>query len=64
MLSFEVEGMTCGHCVQSVTKAVQGVEPKAVVTVDLAAGRVTVQGGERREAIAQAITDAGYAVAA
>lgn len=64
MLSFEVEGMTCGHCVQSVTKAVQGVEPKAVVAVDLPAGRVTVQGSERREEIAQAIADAGYAVAA
>lgn len=64
MLSFEVEGMTCGHCVQSVTKAVQGVEPTAVVAVDLAGKRVTVQGSERREAIAQAIADAGYAVAA
>ncbi|WP_312161435.1 heavy-metal-associated domain-containing protein [Phenylobacterium sp.] len=64
MLSFQVEGMSCGHCVQTVTKAIQGVEPKAVVAVDLATGRVTVQGGERREAIAQAIRDAGYALAA
>jgi copper chaperone len=64
MLSFQVEGMSCGHCVQSVTEAVQGVEPRAEVAVDLAAKRVTVQGSDRRDAIAQAITDAGYAVAA
>ena len=64
MMTFQVEGMSCGHCVQSVTKAVQAVLPKATVAVDLAAGRVTVDGGERREAVAQAIEDAGYSVAA
>ena len=64
MMSFQVEGMSCGHCVQSVTKAVQAVEPRARVAVDLASGRVAVEGGERREAVAQAIRDAGYGVAA
>ncbi|MBA4013281.1 MAG: hypothetical protein C0481_15560 [Phenylobacterium sp.] len=63
MMNFQVEGMSCGHCVQSVTKAVHAVEPKAKVAVDLASGRVTVEGGER-EAVAQAIKDAGYSVAA
>ncbi|KQW72988.1 hypothetical protein ASE17_08510 [Phenylobacterium sp. Root77] len=64
MLSFQVEGMSCGHCVKSVTEAVQALEPTAKVVVDLAAGRVTVDGSDRREAVAQAIKDAGYAVAA
>jgi copper chaperone len=64
MLSFQVEGMSCDHCVKSVTEAVQALEPKANVVVDLAAGRVTVEGSDRRDAVAQAIKDAGYAVAA
>lgn len=64
MMSFQVEGMSCGHCVQSVTKAVQAVEPKAKVAVDLASGRVTVEGGAHRQAVAEAIKQAGYNVAA
>ena len=38
MMNFQVEGMSCDHCVQSVTKAVQAVEPQAKVTIDLAWG--------------------------
>ncbi|MCX7585781.1 heavy-metal-associated domain-containing protein [Phenylobacterium sp. 58.2.17] len=64
MMNFQVEGMSCDHCVQSVTKAVQAVEPRAKVTIDLASGRVAVDGSERRDAVAQAIRDAGYSVAA
>lgn len=64
MLRFQVEGMSCGHCAASVTKAVQAVEPKAQVDVDLAAGSVTVQGSDRRDPIVAAIEEAGYKVAA
>ena len=34
MMNFQVEGMSCSHCVQSVTNAVQAVEPQAKVTID------------------------------
>ena len=64
MLSFKVEGMSCGHCVQSVTQAVQKVAPNAQVAVDLEAGRVDVSGDDRRDALAAAIEEAGYKVAA
>ena len=64
MLSFKVEGMSCGHCVQSVTQAVQKVAPNAQVAVDLEAGRVDVAGDDRRDALAAAIEEAGYKVAA
>ena len=64
MINFQVEGMACSHCGQSVTNAVQAVEPQAKVTIDLASGRVAVEGSERRDAVAQAIKDAGYSVAA
>lgn len=64
MLRFQVDGMSCNHCVQAVTKAVRGVDAKAEVEVDLAAASVTVRGSDRRDDLAAAIEAAGYNVAA
>jgi copper chaperone len=62
--SFDVQGMTCGHCEKAVTQAVQSVDPQATVTIDRPAGKVQVQSNEPREAIARAIAEEGYQVAA
>lgn len=43
MLRYQVEGMSCGHCVQAVTGAVKTLDPQADVTVDLAAKAVSVR---------------------
>ena len=64
MLRFQVQGMTCGHCVQSVTKAVHAVDAQAQVQVDLADKSVSVEGSDRKDAIAEAIRTAGYEVLA
>ena len=64
MLSLKVEGMTCGHCVKTVTKAVQTVAPAAEVIVDLPTGMVTVEGDDRRDVVAAAIEGFSYKVAA
>lgn len=64
MLRYQVEGMSCGHCVQAVTRAVQAEDPQAEVVVDLAARAVSVRSARPSERIAQAIRAAGYAVAA
>ena len=64
MLRFQVQGMTCGHCVQSVTKAVHAVDAQAQVQVDLAGKSVSVEGSDRKDAIAEAIRTAGYDVLA
>ncbi len=61
---FNVEGMSCNHCAKAVTKAVQQLDPQAQVQVDLAAKKVEVESTQARDAIAQAIADEGYAVAA
>jgi copper chaperone len=61
---FEVQGMSCGHCVRAVTQALQRLDPQARVQVDLAHGRVEVESEQPREALARAIRDEGYAVAA
>ena len=60
--SFDVQGMTCGHCEKAVTQAVQSVDPQAKVTIDRPAGKVEVQTTEPREAIARAIAEEGYPV--
>jgi copper chaperone len=60
--SFDVQGMTCGHCERAVTQAVKTVDPTAEVTIDRPAGKVQVQSEQPREAIIRAIADEGYAV--
>ncbi|MGY2376076.1 heavy-metal-associated domain-containing protein [Pseudomonas sp. SDO524_S393] len=62
MQVFNVEGMTCGHCVRAVTQAVQGADQAAEVKVDLAAKQVSVQSQLSREVIAGLIREEGYEV--
>jgi len=63
LYQLQVENMSCGHCVGSVTKAVQGVDPAAQVQIDLASKRVTVESSAELGAISAAIVEAGYPVA-
>jgi copper ion binding protein len=60
---YSVPGMTCQHCVQSVTTEVSAVAGVESVDVDLEAKTVTVVGGEDA-AIRAAIDEAGYEIAA
>lgn len=60
--TFTVSGMTCGHCVSSVTEEVSEVAGVQAVDVDLASGSVTVTSDQPVDvdAVRQAVTDAGY----
>jgi len=60
MQVFNVEGMTCGHCVRAVTQAVQGKDPAASVRVDLAAKEVGVESRLSPEEVIGLITEEGY----
>ncbi|QCI14763.1 heavy-metal-associated domain-containing protein [Pseudomonas putida] len=60
MQVFNVQGMTCGHCVKAVTRAVQEQDAEARVEVDLAGKQVKVQSGLAAEAILAAIREEGY----
>jgi copper chaperone len=62
--TFTVTGMTCGHCEKSVVQALQQVDPQAQVTIDRAQNRVQVESAQPREALAKAIAEEGYTVAA
>ncbi|WP_395056251.1 heavy-metal-associated domain-containing protein [Polaromonas sp.] len=61
--TFNVQGMTCGHCERAVTQAVKTVDPQAEVRIDRASGRVDVASDKPRDAITAAITQEGYSVA-
>ena len=60
MLKLNVPDMTCGHCVGTVTKAVQGVDSDAAVIVDLSSKIVTVETSVDAARISQAVRAAGY----
>ena len=62
--TYTVNGMTCGHCAQAVTTEVREIAGVTDVSVDVEAGRVTVEGdGFTDEQVAAAVDEAGYAVA-
>ncbi|KUI35611.1 heavy metal transporter [Mycobacterium sp. IS-1496] len=61
-LKLEVEGMSCAHCVASITEAVQPLPGVTAVAVDLDASAVTVSGEPDQTAVVSAIEDCGYDV--
>ena len=62
--TYTVTGMTCGHCVTSVREEVSEVPGVTNVEVDLASGRMTVDGdGFDDDAVAAAVAEAGYGIA-
>ncbi len=60
MMTFNVPGMTCGHCVATVTKAIKTLDPSAEVKVDLARKTVNVVSSAPAPAVAKALEEAGY----
>lgn len=64
MQIFNVQGMTCGHCVRAVTNAIKADDPAADVQVDLAKGEVRVQSVLAAEKVIGLIEQEGYGVQA
>lgn len=64
--TYTVTGMTCNHCVMSVTEEVSEVEGVTDVDVDLASGqlKVTSDGPVAESAIRDAVEEAGYQLGA
>ena len=61
MIAFEVNDMTCGHCVSTITRAVQELDPQAKLQIDLAAHRVEIDPAKSDAAqLSHAITEAGF----
>ncbi len=62
--TFTVTGMTCGHCEKAVVQALQQLDPQAQVSIDRTQNRVQVDSIQPRDALAKAIAEEGYTVAA
>ena len=60
--TYAVAGMTCDHCVRSVTEEVSEVPGVTAVEIELAGGRLTVQGDADDAAVRAAVAEAGYQV--
>lgn len=63
--TYSVNGMTCGHCVNSVSSEIGKLPGVAEVKVDLATGKVTVTSEQALDeaAVAAAVDEAGYELA-
>ncbi|MGV9868622.1 heavy-metal-associated domain-containing protein [Rhodococcus koreensis] len=63
--SVTVTGMTCDHCVSSVTEEISELPGVTAVNVDLATGTVVIESTTDLDpgAVADAVAEAGYSVA-
>jgi copper chaperone len=63
-VELQVAGMSCGHCVKAVTAAIQAKDPAARVEVSLERGTVRAETSLTAAAVAAAVAEEGYKVAA
>lgn len=59
-ITITVEGMTCGHCEQTVEEALRGVSGVIDATADRDAEQAIVDGDAAVTALLQAVEEAGY----
>ena len=62
--TYVVEGMTCGGCELTVREEVEELAGVVAATADRSTGRLTVRGDVDDAAIREAVTAAGYRIAA
>ncbi|MBW4617066.1 MAG: heavy-metal-associated domain-containing protein [Desmonostoc vinosum HA7617-LM4] len=63
-LQLKVPNMACSACGETITKAIQTVDPTATVQADPKTKLVNIETQALETAITEAITSAGYTVAA
>ena len=62
MFTLKVSGMTCGGCINAVTRAIQAQDPQAKVQADLATQVVSLETSLSLDLAAELITNAGFPV--
>jgi copper chaperone len=61
-INLNIPDMACSACADTITKAVQTLDMDAQVQADLDSKNVSITTNAKREAVKQAITEAGYTV--
>ena len=59
-MKFRIEGMTCGHCVSTLSRAIQAIDPAAKVNAQLGERMLAVSSGVAVDDVQRAIEAAGY----
>lgn len=60
--TYNVAGMTCGHCERSVREEVEALPGVSSAQADRASGTLVVSGQADAQAVAAAVAEAGYEV--
>ncbi|MCG2584193.1 heavy-metal-associated domain-containing protein [Massilia sp. TS11] len=64
MLNLTIPDMSCGHCVRTITGAIQALDPQATVNCDLASHTVQVESSADPATIQARLADEGYPASA
>ena len=59
-VTLTIEGMSCGHCLNAVNKALNTVSGIEVQSVQIGRAEVTLSPGTAPETVAAAVSAAGY----
>ncbi|MHB1514949.1 MAG: CopZ family metallochaperone [Acidiferrobacteraceae bacterium] len=59
-ITLRISGMTCGHCVNTVTKALQSVPGVRSASVSLELEEAVIQGAADAQTLLQAVRGQGY----
>lgn len=61
MIELTLPTMTCGHCVKTVTAAVQRVDAAAKLQIDLPTHQVRIESSQPAAEFQRALAEEGYA---
>jgi copper chaperone len=59
-MHFQVDNLSCQHCVRAVTEAIRARDAQATIAVDLAAKQVAVSSALPADQVIAALVDEGY----
>ncbi|WP_283182313.1 MULTISPECIES: heavy metal-associated domain-containing protein [unclassified Pseudomonas] len=60
MFVLDVSGIGCGSCVSKITKAIQSLDNEAMVSVDRATGKVSVESNKSPEQVRKTVEALGF----
>jgi len=62
MLTLHVSGMTCGGCINAITRAIQAQDTNAVVQADLKTQELQINSILSLEELTEIVTNAGFPI--
>lgn len=64
MIELTLPDMSCGHCVATVRKTLQQLDPQSRVEVDLPSHRVSIETSQSEAQVRAVLAEEGYPAAA